>query len=265
MVDDGVGDALARLAGRQDGIVTSADLVALGITHRQIHGWCRNGRLQRLRRGLFAVGYQPNNQRAHRRAGLLAVGPTSALGFSTSLSHREIVELRGEEDLLHVVTGCGSPRSPDGVTLHRLSFLDERDVDVVDGLRCTSVALTLIHLAGSLASSVPRTWSAQASGGPSSRIPTRSLSAPTTHDRPVSGVFASSQSARGPAVISRSTRPDAGAATGARSTAPAPVCRDGPTTKWSPTCTGAGPSPESVSVDADPRTRSVSRPPATVR
>lgn len=142
--------AIAAAASRADGLVTAAELCRLGATKRQIHRWSQAGRLHRLHRGVYAVGHVPHNIRTTYRAALLAAGCRSALGYSTSLAYRGVVDLRGMRGELHIVVPRGGPRPPAGVTLHRVTNLEERHVDVVNGLRCTNVALSLVHLASLL-------------------------------------------------------------------------------------------------------------------
>ncbi len=145
-----VGHTVATLAGNQDGVVSTAQLRGCSVTRRQIDRWVQNGRLVRIHQGVYAVGHRPTVARAEWRAALLAIGGTAAIGYSTSLALRDLPEPRELDGQLHVVTQRGGPRKPAGVHLHRVSVLDDRDIEVVDGLRCTSVALTLVHLASVL-------------------------------------------------------------------------------------------------------------------
>lgn len=145
-----IGQRLAAVAARSDGLITSAALGDLGVTKRQIYRWTQSGRLHRLHYGVYAVGHVPQNSRTTYRAALLAAGARSALGYSTALAYRGVVDLREMRGEVHVVAQRGGPRPPAGAKLHRVTNLDEREVEVVNGLRCTSVALSLVHLAAVL-------------------------------------------------------------------------------------------------------------------
>ncbi|HMS72255.1 MAG TPA: hypothetical protein PKB03_04410, partial [Baekduia sp.] len=60
-------------------------------------------------------------------------------------SVRNLWEYEGE---VHGVVPRGrSPRGPSSAIVRRVTYLDPRNVVEVDGLRCTDVSLTLIHLA----------------------------------------------------------------------------------------------------------------------
>jgi putative AbiEi antitoxin of type IV toxin-antitoxin system len=74
--------ALARLAGRQLGVVSRAQLDALGFTKAQVERQVAQGRLHRLFHHVYAVGHRRVIDRAHLLAALLSLGP------SAFLSHR---------------------------------------------------------------------------------------------------------------------------------------------------------------------------------
>jgi len=56
-LDSATGE-LAVLAGRQHGVVTAAQLAALGIGRTTVNRWVQRGRLHRLHRGVYAVGHR---------------------------------------------------------------------------------------------------------------------------------------------------------------------------------------------------------------
>ena len=48
---------LSELAARQHGVVTVHQLAALGVDKDGVLRWIRDGRLHRLKRGVYAVGH----------------------------------------------------------------------------------------------------------------------------------------------------------------------------------------------------------------
>jgi hypothetical protein len=115
---------LIDLAERQDGLVTVGQLAELGV---------------------YAVGHRALSSRGWHRAALLSAGEDAALGHSSVLRHGDIADLRDRR--IHVIVPRGSCAPRREFALHRTVLLDERDVTVIDGLRCTTVARALIDLA----------------------------------------------------------------------------------------------------------------------
>ncbi len=79
--------ALARLAQRQHGVVTLAQLAAVGIGPSGTRNRVAAGRLHRVHRGVFAVGHALLPGRGHWMAAVLACGPDAVL------SHRSAAAL----------------------------------------------------------------------------------------------------------------------------------------------------------------------------
>lgn len=139
---------VVELAEAQDGLLNAAQLQALGVGAATWHWWTRNARLHQVAPNVYAVGHRALSSRGWRRAALLSAGEDSALAHSTALRHGGVADLWDQR--LHVVVPRGSCAPRDRFVVHRTVLLDERDVEVIDGLRCTTVARTLIDLAGSV-------------------------------------------------------------------------------------------------------------------
>lgn len=139
---------LAQLARTQRGVVTVAQLRQLGMSPRELHTSVKRGRLIRTDRGVYAVGHVPDDHGTAEQAALLAAGDHSALGFASAISRHGIIDLWDYEGEVHVVVPRGrSTRGASSAIVRRVTYLDPRNVVEVDGLRCTDVSLTLIHLA----------------------------------------------------------------------------------------------------------------------
>lgn len=71
--------AIAALAGRQHGVVSSAQLRRIGLSESAISRRTRAGSLHRLHTGVYAVGHTALGPRARWMAAVLACGPAAAL------------------------------------------------------------------------------------------------------------------------------------------------------------------------------------------
>ncbi len=105
-----------------------------------------NGQLIRLHRGVYAVGHRQLRREGWWLAAVLAAGPGALL------SHRDAAALHGllpPGDHRRVeVTTTRRPRSTDEVRIHRTSTLDAEDIATRHGIPTTSVARTIVDLAG---------------------------------------------------------------------------------------------------------------------
>ena len=79
--------AIARIAARQHGVVTTAQLERAGADKSAITRRVSRGRLHRVHRGVFAVGHPGLSRKGMWKAATLACGERCAL------SHRSAAEL----------------------------------------------------------------------------------------------------------------------------------------------------------------------------
>ena len=110
--------ALAALAGRQHGAVTTAQLAAIGIDKSGVTRRVRAGRLHRLHRGVYAVGHTAPSEWQRFMAAVLACGPGAVL------SHQSAAYLWGflrpEGGPVHVTSPSTSGKAlRAGIVLHR--------------------------------------------------------------------------------------------------------------------------------------------------
>jgi hypothetical protein len=143
-----------RLAERQHGVVSRVQLLQLDVTPGQIDRRLRNERLRPVRRGVYAVG--------HRAIGQRGVWMSAVLfgGFGAALSRRSAAQLWG----LGSWRGPVEIVCPEGARLRRIrrpgdlpppmvsrsGSLRPDDVTRLDGIPVTTVARTLVDLAGVL-------------------------------------------------------------------------------------------------------------------
>lgn len=135
--------SVIRLAGRNHGVITRAQIVRTGASDKVIAGLVRAGTLRRLHRGVFVLAGTPTNHQTAVRAAMAAVGP-GALA-----SHRSAAWLAGFIDRppaqvhLTKTTWCAW-RAP-GVTVHRASGPLRRRY--FQDIPCTDASRVLVDLA----------------------------------------------------------------------------------------------------------------------
>jgi restriction endonuclease-like protein/putative AbiEi antitoxin of type IV toxin-antitoxin system len=134
--------AIAALAGRQYGVVSRAQLSALGLSDGAIDHRITRAVLHRLHRGVFAVGHRAVSREGAWVAPVLAAGPGAVL------SHRSAAALWGIRQSSRRDTEVTSPRQcrrPRIVASHAKLAPDE--VTVERGIPVTTPARTLYDLA----------------------------------------------------------------------------------------------------------------------
>ncbi|HEX2160857.1 MAG TPA: type IV toxin-antitoxin system AbiEi family antitoxin domain-containing protein [Thermoleophilaceae bacterium] len=143
----GTGDiAVAALATAQNGVVSRAQLEAVGLGRGSIARRVANGRLHRLHRGVYAVGHQALPPHARETAALLACGATAVLSHrSAAAAWGLLPKSPGAVDVTVPSRDC-RPRA--GIRAHTTSDLPSDDVSRLDRLPLTTVARTLVELAG---------------------------------------------------------------------------------------------------------------------
>jgi very-short-patch-repair endonuclease len=140
---------VATLAADQHGVVSRAQLLDAGLTRAMVGERVRAGRLLRIHRGVYAVGHRQLRREGHWLAAVLAIG-TGAV-----LSHRSAAALHGFRPAGGVkvdVTTTGKASDQPGIGVHRTRSLDDADRTTIERIPVTSVARTLVDLAGSVRS-----------------------------------------------------------------------------------------------------------------
>ena len=138
---------VGEIADRQHGVVSRMQLVAAGLSHREIDGSIAADRLRAMFRGVYSVGHAVVGTKGWCQAALLACGDGSVL------SHGTACMLWGfrRADLLpvSVVAPRNGGRKQHGIAARRMR-LDRNDWMVLDGLRVTTPARTILDMAGEL-------------------------------------------------------------------------------------------------------------------
>ncbi|HJZ36647.1 MAG TPA: type IV toxin-antitoxin system AbiEi family antitoxin domain-containing protein [Solirubrobacterales bacterium] len=133
---------LAELARRQHGVVTTAQLEALGFVRTTIAHWAKVGRLHRLHRGVYALGHTALTWDAHCLAAVLA-RPGSVASHRTAAWIHGLLRYRPEK--IHL-TAPTRQRAKRDFVVH-FARLEPEDRCLVDGIPVTSPARTVLDLA----------------------------------------------------------------------------------------------------------------------
>ncbi len=135
--------AIARLAARQHGVVTRGQLLAAGLGARAIAHRVAAGRLHRLHRGVYAVGYVPAGASARALAAVFACGPGAVLSHRSAALLWELVESAPAA----VEVTAPSKRRRGGVAIHRSRAMTGQEVTTRRGVPVTTPVRTLVDLA----------------------------------------------------------------------------------------------------------------------
>ena len=139
---------IARLAGRQHGIVSLNQLHVAGLDKHAIARRVRSGRLHRVGRGVYAVGHTALSREAEFLVAVLTAGRDAALSH---LACAELCEVwRWRASLIDVVVPA-QRRVMSQARIHRTT-LHPDDVTVHKGIPCTTIARLVVDLTDHLTS-----------------------------------------------------------------------------------------------------------------
>jgi len=147
--------AVARLAGRQHGMVARRQLLEIGTTEAMVKTRIRHGALHRFHHGVFAYGHRAITIEGRWMAAVLAYGPGAAL------SHRSAGQLWGlvpRSQIAPEVTRSARAGKRAHLVVHQASVPGD-EIARVRGIPVTSVPRTMFDLAGILLErQVERAW-----------------------------------------------------------------------------------------------------------
>ena len=137
---------IAAIAGGQHGIVTWVEMCAADLSEDEIRHRIKIGLLIRVHHGVYSVGHRVLTTEARYMAAVKAGGEGALLFgraagyllgiFKARVPPRPSMLTRTERQIPGVKT--------------RVRVLDPRDVSEYDGIPCTTVPCTIVHLAGDL-------------------------------------------------------------------------------------------------------------------
>ncbi|HET7510402.1 MAG TPA: type IV toxin-antitoxin system AbiEi family antitoxin domain-containing protein [Solirubrobacterales bacterium] len=136
---------LAELARSQNGVLSYAQLRELGFSKGHIARAHEAGRLQRVHMGVYAIGHTALSDRARATAALLVFPGTAVLSHGSAAWLWGLVPTAPREAEV-TVAARGNRRH--GLRVHRVWSLPDDERTIYEGLPVTSVARTLVDLAG---------------------------------------------------------------------------------------------------------------------
>jgi very-short-patch-repair endonuclease len=140
-------DASVALATRQHTAISLAQLTALGFSARAVQKRASGRRLYRVHPGVYSmVPPELLTRRGRWMAAVLACGEGAVLSHCSAAALHELrAAVRSRID---VTVPQAHHRKVKGVNVHRSRRLTVADVTVVDEIPCTTVARTILDLAG---------------------------------------------------------------------------------------------------------------------
>ena len=142
-----VEEIVAGIATGAHGIVTRAELLAAGVTGRQIDRRIEKGLLIPEYAGVYRAGHRARSRESSYTAATKAGGPGAVL-FSHAAGHLLAILKSQTWPPAEVMTT--SRRKPRNLRTKRVRRIDRRDVTEVQGIPCTTVPRTLVDLAAVL-------------------------------------------------------------------------------------------------------------------
>jgi very-short-patch-repair endonuclease/predicted transcriptional regulator of viral defense system len=142
-------EVVARLAGRQHGVVARRQLEAVGLSASAVGRWATEGRLHRVHRGVYAVGHRVLTVDGRRMAAVLTAGPGAALSHASAAALWEIRPTSATRIDVSVPSAGGRGKRP-GLRIHRASNLRDDEITEHRAIRVTTPARTLLDLASSV-------------------------------------------------------------------------------------------------------------------
>jgi hypothetical protein len=112
---------VARLAARQFGVVSRAQLFRAGLSEGQVARWLRGARMHRIHPGVYALGHARLSLEGELAAALIYAGPGAALSHETGGWWWDLLERRPR--VVHVSTS-GRARSRPGLRIHHPSRVE---------------------------------------------------------------------------------------------------------------------------------------------
>ena len=140
-----VEQAIARIAGRQDNVITGDQLRTAGLGRGAIAHRVKDRTMQRIHVGVYLLGAAPPTPKARARAAVLACGADAIASHRSAACLYGLLPDTGGDVDVTVVARNQAPRP--GIRLHRVAVLAPSDLTVMTRLRITTVARTICDLA----------------------------------------------------------------------------------------------------------------------
>lgn len=137
---------VAELATSQGGVVSLDQLGEKGVSAKVAQDRGRDGSLHRIHRGVYSVGHRSISRATHLRAALLACGEGAVISHATAAAFWGLYDEWPR--LIDVTVPVEAGRKIDGIRCRRCRYPLEEEIAIRHGVHCTTVARTLVDLAG---------------------------------------------------------------------------------------------------------------------
>jgi very-short-patch-repair endonuclease len=141
---------IARIAARQHGVVSIAQIRMAGLDKHQVLHRVRTARLHRIHQGVFAVGHLHLSKEGKWKAATLAGGDAAVLSHRSAASLWELLPNRERSGIEISVPGDGGRRRRAGIRLHRCPSLRAEHVTRRQGIPVTTPSRTVADLRGAV-------------------------------------------------------------------------------------------------------------------
>jgi hypothetical protein len=147
-------EQVADVATAQGGVVSLSQLGEVGVSPKLAADRGRNGSYHRLHRGVYTVGHRSISRQTHLRAAVLACGEGAVVSHLTAAAFHGLWDKWPA--LIDVTVPVEAGRKIDGIRCRRCRCPEPEEVETVNGVAVTTVARTLVALAGILSSKTLR-------------------------------------------------------------------------------------------------------------
>ena len=137
--------AVARLASRQHGVVSIAQLEAAGLDKSAVTRRLGRGHLHRIHRGVYAVGHRGLSNEGRWMAAVLACGNDAVLSHGSAAELWALLPVRARLVEVTIRSSNGRARRA-GIRLHRSLSLHQVATTRHNGIDVTAPARTLADL-----------------------------------------------------------------------------------------------------------------------
>ena len=136
---------IAARSREQHGVIALWQLLDLGLSSSAVRHRVTVGRLHRIHAGVYAVGHARLTRDGCYMAAVLACGRGAALSHRSAADKRAL--RRTDRATIDVISPRQRGRGRAGIDAHTSTTLLPSDIEIVDGIPCTTVARTLLDLA----------------------------------------------------------------------------------------------------------------------
>jgi very-short-patch-repair endonuclease len=137
--------AIAKIAGRQDNVITRDQLLSAGLGRGAIAHRIKARTMQRLHTNVYLLGAAPPTPMARARAAVLSYGTDAVVSHRSAACLYGLLQDTGGDVDVTVPGRC--PRQKAGIRRHRAAGFRPQDIRTMRGLSVTSVARTICDLA----------------------------------------------------------------------------------------------------------------------